>query len=84
MEALTSVNLLQNEICIDQAKNLARILKKHPTLKSLCGNRGDETKLDMSGQNMDAGDATMLAAEIVNQWGTIITESGFESSLWSR
>jgi hypothetical protein len=63
--AISSVNLLQNKIGSDQAEALASILKEHPTLKSLCGNRGNEAKLDMSGKKMDASDAIMLAAEIV-------------------
>jgi hypothetical protein len=46
--SLSSVKLLSNDIGIDQAKALASILKGHPTLKSLCGNKGDETELDMS------------------------------------
>jgi hypothetical protein len=62
--AISSVNLLQNNIGIDQAKALVSILKQHPTLKSLCGNSGDETELDMSGKEMEAGDAIMLATEI--------------------
>jgi hypothetical protein len=66
MGALSSVNLLQNLIGIDQAKALASILKEHPTLKSLCGNSGDETELDMSGKGMDAGAAIMLVPEIVD------------------
>jgi Ran GTPase-activating protein (RanGAP) involved in mRNA processing and transport len=44
---------------------LANVLKEHPTLKSLCGNRGDETELDMSGKSMCAEDAILLAAEII-------------------
>jgi hypothetical protein len=63
--AISSMNLLQNHIGTDQAKTLASILKGHPTLKSLCGNMGDETELDMSGKEMGADDAIMLAAEIV-------------------
>jgi hypothetical protein len=66
MRAISSVNLLKNEIGIDQAKALASMLKEHSTLKSLCGNKGDKTELDMSGKGMDAGDAIMLAAEIVD------------------
>jgi hypothetical protein len=41
------------------------ILKEHSTLKSLCGNNGDETELGMSGKMDGAGDAIMLVAEIV-------------------
>ena len=64
--AILSVNLLKNNIGIDQARALASILKEHPTLKSLCGNSGEETELDMSGKGMDAGDAIMLVPEIVD------------------
>jgi hypothetical protein len=62
--AILSVNLLQNTIGIDQAKALASILKEHPTLKSLCGNSGEETELDMSGKFIKAEGAIMLAPEI--------------------
>jgi hypothetical protein len=49
-----------------KAHVLASILKEHPTLKSLCGNKGDEIELDMSGRRMGASGAIMLAAEIVD------------------
>jgi Leucine-rich repeat (LRR) protein len=49
---------------MEQAKALARVLKEHPTLKSLCGNSGEETELDMSGKNIGADGAIMLAPEI--------------------
>jgi hypothetical protein len=70
--AILSVNLLQNTIGIDQARAFASILKEHPTLKSLCGNSGEETELDMSGtmdgamsgKFMKAEGAIMLALEI--------------------
>jgi hypothetical protein len=60
------VNLLKNDIGVVQAKALASILKEHPTLKSLCGNSGKETELNMSGKQIDAWDATMLVPEIVD------------------
>ena len=63
--ALVSVNLLNNAIGAEQAQNLVAILKEHASLKSLCGNKGDETELDMSGKNMGADSAIMLAPEIV-------------------
>jgi hypothetical protein len=72
MGGISSVNLLKNKIGSDQAEAFATILKEHPTLKSLCGNTGDETELDMSGKNMDAGDVTMLAAEVVGN-GAILS-----------
>jgi hypothetical protein len=74
MRAILSVNLLKNfgkshkigKIGIDQANALVSILKEHPTLKSLCGNKGDETELAMSGKMNGPEDAIMLAAEIVD------------------
>jgi Ran GTPase-activating protein (RanGAP) involved in mRNA processing and transport len=68
MGAILSVNLLKNNINIgvEQARALVSILKEHPTLKSLCGNNGDETELDMSGKMAGAEDALMLAVEIVD------------------
>jgi hypothetical protein len=54
-----------NSIGIEQAQHLATLLKEHPTLKSLCGNTGDETELDMSGKKMGASDVTMLIPEII-------------------
>jgi hypothetical protein len=65
MGAISSVNFLMNRTSVHQAENLVSILKEHPTLKSLCGNKGDGTELDMSGKMSGAGDAMMLAAEIV-------------------
>jgi hypothetical protein len=65
--ALSSVNLLKNDIDIGQASALVSILKEHPTLKSLCGNTGDETELDMRGKEMSVdGAMSMLALEIIN------------------
>jgi hypothetical protein len=68
MGAISSVNLLQNEIGIDQTKALVSMLKEHPTLMSLCGNKGNETELGMSGKlkMKSPEDATMLVAEIVD------------------
>jgi hypothetical protein len=66
MRALSCANLLKNGIDADQANALVSILKEHPTLKSLCGNKGDETELDMSGKMNGAGDAIMLVPELIN------------------
>jgi hypothetical protein len=65
MKALSSANLLSNGISIDQARSLGDTLAEHPSLKSLCGNKGDETKLDMSGKDMGAAGIAMLAPELV-------------------
>ena len=60
------MNLLKNDIGVAQAEDLVIILKDHPTLKSLCGNKGNETALDMSGKMNGAADAIMLVAEIID------------------
>jgi hypothetical protein len=52
MGGLFSANLLKNDIGVDQAMVLASIFKEHPTLMSLCGHKGDETELDMSGDGL--------------------------------
>jgi hypothetical protein len=66
MGAMLSVNLLKNDIGVAQAEDLVSILKEHPTLKSLCGNKGNETKLDMSAKMRGATDAMMLVPEIID------------------
>ena len=63
-----SVNILYNKIGVEQAMTLASILKEHPTLRSLCGNRGDEAELNMAGsygKEMRDDGAIVLAPEIV-------------------
>ena len=59
------MNILKNYIGVEQANILVGILKEHPTLMSLCGNKGNETELNMSGKMDGAQDAIMLAPEIV-------------------
>jgi hypothetical protein len=66
MGAISSVNFLKNGIGTDQAKKLVGILKEHPTLKSLCGNTGNEIELDMSGKMHGTGDVIMLVPEIID------------------
>jgi hypothetical protein len=64
--AISSVNVLFNDIGAEQAHALANVLKEHATLKSLCGNKGNETELDMSGKKIGADGAIMLAPEIAD------------------
>jgi hypothetical protein len=66
MRAISSVNLLKNDIGVAQAEDLVSILKDHSTLRSLCGNKGNETALDLSGKMNRAADAIMLVAEIID------------------
>jgi hypothetical protein len=71
--ALSSINLLKNQIPVEQAqelvtimqaKALASVLKEHPILRSLCGSSGEETELNMKGQKIGVEGAIMLAPEI--------------------
>ena len=94
--AMVSANLLHNSIDIKQAQKLAAVLNEHPTLKSLCGNKGDETELDMSGKEMGADGAIMLAPEIVangamtildisnNQLGRLSIPEGWKTGTQSK
>jgi Ran GTPase-activating protein (RanGAP) involved in mRNA processing and transport len=66
MGALVSANLFWNDIGANQAHAFASILKEHPALKSLCGNKGDETELDMTGSEIGVEGAIMLAQEFTN------------------
>jgi hypothetical protein len=81
--AISSVNLLKNDIGIDQAHVLVSILKDHPTLKSLCGNQGNEVELDMSGKMKGAADAIMLVLEIIDN-GALSVLSLKDNSLCNK
>jgi Leucine-rich repeat (LRR) protein len=72
MGGILSLNLLKNGIGVEQARALVIILKEHSTLKSLCGNNGDETELDMSNKMKGAEDAIMLAAEIIDNRALLV------------
>jgi hypothetical protein len=49
------------------------ILKDHPALKSLCGNKGNEVELDMSGKMGGAADDIMLVLEIIDNGALSVT-----------
>jgi hypothetical protein len=64
MRAISSVNLLKNRIPVEQAQELVKIMQSKEKLVTMCGLRKDETELDFSGQNLDAGDAVLIANDI--------------------
>jgi hypothetical protein len=66
MGALLSANLLKNNIPVEQAQELVKIMQSHKTLTTLCGLSGKETELNMSCKMRGAGDAVMLAPEIID------------------
>jgi hypothetical protein len=84
--ALSSVNVLFNTIGTEQAQALATILKEHPTLKSLCGHRGDETELDVWGKpnkQLGAEGAIMLVPEIIDN-GALTSLDLSSNRLWAE
>jgi hypothetical protein len=65
MGAISSVNLLENDIPIEQAQELVKIMQSKEKLTTLCGlSNKEETKLDFSSQNLGAGDAMLIANDI--------------------
>jgi hypothetical protein len=68
--ALVSANLLCNGIGTEQAAALAAVVKEHGTLVSVCGLRGSETAVDMSGKGLGAEDVVLLAGELASMEGT--------------
>ena len=62
---LQSLNLIDTNLDIEQAQTLVDAFKANDTLKSLCGNTGYETTLDMSdNMRLTSVDVIMLAPEI--------------------
>jgi hypothetical protein len=85
LDGITTVNLLENNISYEECCLLIEMLEEHPTLQSLCGNSGDETYLDLGDKDFAVGDATMLAAEIVDNHSlTQLTFSGAVPSNQAR
>jgi Ran GTPase-activating protein (RanGAP) involved in mRNA processing and transport len=63
MGSLSSLNILKNDIGEKQAQALIKI-KHEKKMITLCGLKGDETELNLSGNMNGAADALMLAEEI--------------------
>jgi hypothetical protein len=62
--AISSINLLKNNIPIKQAQKLVKIMQAKKSLTTLCGLRREETELDFSRQDLGAGDAVLIANDI--------------------
>ena len=62
-KALTSVNVLNNKICVEQAHELIQILERKDRLKTLCGLKGEETELDQL-RGFYEGEVVLIANEI--------------------
>ena len=61
---LVAVNILINDIGVEQANELVKIMKKRKNLKTLCGFSGDEKKLNLSKKGLSAGCAVLVANEV--------------------
>jgi Leucine-rich repeat (LRR) protein len=64
MGTISSINLLRNSIPVEQAQELVKIMHAKEKLITLCGLSKEETQLNFFGQNLDAGDAVLIANDI--------------------
>jgi hypothetical protein len=64
MGALSSLNLLNNVIPVEQAQELVKIMQSKEKLTTLCGLSVNETTLDFSNQGLGPGDAVLIANDI--------------------
>jgi hypothetical protein len=62
--ALSLANVMGNCIGKEMLSKLQDIMRSKPNLVSLCGIADDATEADLSGLNMDADDAIILASEL--------------------
>jgi hypothetical protein len=64
MRALSIANVMGNRIGKEMLSKLQEIMRSKPNLISLCGIADDATEADLSGLNIDADDAIILASEL--------------------
>jgi hypothetical protein len=62
--AISSVNLLKNDIPVEQAQELVKIMQSKEKLTTLCGLSGNESTLDFSNQGLGPADAVLIANDI--------------------
>jgi hypothetical protein len=70
--AISSINLLKNRIPVEQAQEFVQIMQTNEKLVTLCGLSKEETKLDFSGQDLNAGDAVLIANDISNMGALLV------------
>jgi Ran GTPase-activating protein (RanGAP) involved in mRNA processing and transport len=81
--AISSINLLKNQIPVEQAQKFVKIMQANENLTTLCGLSREETDLDFSGQKLDAGDAVLIANDISDMGAMLkFTFSGDKG--WSK
>ena len=64
IRVISSINLLKNNIPVEQAQELVKIMQAKEKLITLCGLCKEETELDFSNQGLNAGDAVLIANDI--------------------
>ena len=75
------MDILGNNVGEEQANNLIQLLDGSDTLQTLCGLTGTETELDLSGRNLSASCAILVANEVkINSGMTSIVFGGDEES----
>ena len=87
MRALSIANVMGNRIGQEQLTKLQAIMSSKPNLVSVCGIADDATEADLSGLNMGADDALILASELpdkralshFNVSGNSLGSSGIQS-----
>jgi hypothetical protein len=75
MGALSSANLLGNQIPVEQAHELVKFMQSKEKLTTLCGFSRDEATLDVSlfryTQGLGPGDAVLIANDISDMGGIL-------------
>ena len=61
---MATVNVMGNNIGKEQLSKLQEMMQAHPTLVSLCGIAENATEVNLSGLQMNADDAVVLADEL--------------------
>jgi hypothetical protein len=83
MGALSLVNVMGNRIGKEMLSKLEDIMHSKPNLVSLCGIADDATEADLSGLNMDADDAIILASELPDKRALLFLDIS-SNELWEN
>jgi hypothetical protein len=62
--AISSINLLKNQIPVEQVQELVKTMQAKENLTTLCGLSKEKTELDFSSQGLSAGDVVLIANDI--------------------
>ena len=56
--------MLKNQLGEEGASAIVNVAEDKPLVTTLCGIKPEETKRDLSGQNLSVGDAVLLAFDL--------------------